>query len=118
MALPAKIWMFVAGILEAGGGTRVVCTDDPITFADHIGPGEQCFIVPRWKVQGPSIPYNLWPLTVGAAEIQIAVSIWPRRQKAWGTWEAEKYFNEKIVPAMAGRDNRPDWWWQEPERFH
>jgi len=116
--LPAIAWQFVAGILERAGGMRVVCTDNPLELPAHVGPGEELFIVPRWKVWGPKIPYELWPLTVGAAEIHVATSIWPRRLKSWGTWEAEKYFNERVVPAMAGRDNRPSWWWQEPQRFH
>lgn len=124
--LPAPIWLFVAGILESaqhreadpalpvGGGVRVVCTDDPATYAAHVAPGERFFLVPRWKARYP-IPYNDWPFTVGAAEIHVATSIWPEPLQRWGTWEAEKYFREKVLPHMAGASNRPSWWWQQPE---
>src|SRR5215468_11333288 len=121
----AKTWMFVAGILESsehrgadptlpvGGGVRVVCTDEPWSLAGHRGPGERIFIVPRMRAPFPP-PFNLWPWICGAAEIHVATSIWPERLRAWGTWEAEKYFNEQIVPLMESRHNRPDWWWQRP----
>jgi hypothetical protein len=123
--LPAPVWMFVAGILESkehrgadpalpvGGGVRVVCTDDPTSFAAHLGPGEEIYLVPRIKAPFP-LPYGWWPWIGGAAEIHVATSIWPRRLRAWGTWEAEKYFNERVVPLMNGRHNRPSWWWQRP----
>jgi len=116
--------MFVAGILESeqhrgadrsqpvGGGVRVVCSDDPTTFADHLGPGERIFLVPRIKVRFP-LPWGYWPWTAGAASIHVATQVWPQRIR-WGVWEAEKYFNERVVPLIEGRHNRPDWWWQRP----
>jgi hypothetical protein len=124
--LPAPIWLFVAGILESpqhreadphlpiGGGVRVVATDDPKDFAAHLAPGERFFLVPRWKARYP-IHYDLWPLNVGAAEIHVATSIWPERLERWGTWEAEKYFREQVLPLIEGAHNRPPWWWQEPQ---
>lgn len=114
-SVPAIEYGFLAGILEKGGGVRVVCADNPRSYAGHIADGERIFLVPRWRVQFP-IHYNLWPITVGAAEIHVAVSIWPEPLERWGTWEAEKYFREQIEPHMP-TGNRPSWWWQEPQRF-
>jgi len=116
----------VAGILESdqhrgadrskpvGGGVRVVVTDEPWGFHAHLGPGERLFVVPRMKAPIP-VPYGWWPWVCGGAEIHVAVSIWPARLRGWGTWEAEKYFNDKVIPLMEGRANRPEWWWQRPD---
>lgn len=103
---------FLAGILEKGGGTRVVCAAEPWSFIAHVQPGERLFLVPRWRITFP-VHYNLWPLTVGAAEIYVAVCLWPAKLARWGTWEAKKYFDEQVAPRMPS-GNRPDWWWQEP----
>ena len=114
----------VAGILERerhgeldpqnrGGGIRTVVTDEPWTLYDHIQPGERLFMVPNYTVPIP-VPYEIWPHTVGAAEIFTAVSIWPERLKRWGVWEAEKYFNIHVANLMNGRHNRPPDWWQRP----
>ena len=128
MSVPAKKWLFVAGILESekhrganpalpvGGGVRVVCTDEPWTFAADVCPGERLFVVPRVKVPFP-LPSGWWPWTVGAAEIHVAVSIWPEPLRRWGTREAKKYFEEKILPRIENAHNLPDWWWQQPQKW-
>lgn len=113
--LPAIQYGFLAGILEKGGGTRVVCAAEPWAVMAHVQPGERVFLVPHWRIRFP-VPYGLWPLTVGAAEIFTAVSLWPEKLARWGTWEAEKYFREQVLPLMPS-GNRPAWWWQEPQRF-
>lgn len=126
--VPARVTGFLAGILESknhfgadpalpiGGGVRAVATDDPTTFPSHVASGERLFLVPNWRVTFP-IPYGMWPRTVGAAEIFVAVSIWPERLERWGVWEAEKYFRERIEPLMEGRENRPVDWWQRPDEW-
>jgi hypothetical protein len=116
----------VAGILESehhpgadpangpvGGGVRVVVTTEPWSIYQHVQPFERLFVIPDLWVEVPP-PYGLWPWTVGAAEIHVATSIWPERLKRWGTWEAEKYFRERVLPLMQGRENRPSNWWMRP----
>jgi hypothetical protein len=123
--LPTKIVGFLAGILEREGGVRVVCSDNLLSLSANMSSGEKIFLVPRWlvpftyprSVSANPVNYNIWPLTVGAAEIHVATSIWPRKLANWGTWEAEKYFNEKVEPYIEGAHNRPAWWWQEPDKW-
>jgi len=112
----AKLRGFVAAILEKGHGTRVIVTDEPWSFHDHVQPGERLFFVPNFVVPIP-VPFGMWPLTVGAAEIFTAVSIYPEPLQRWGTWEAEKYFREQVLPLMEGRENRPPDWWQRPREW-
>jgi hypothetical protein len=102
----------LAGILESGGGVRVVVTE-PWRFKFHLQRGERLFIVPGVWLSEP-IPYEAWPWTIGAAEIHVATTIWPERLERWGTWEAEKYFRERILPLITGKANRPPDWWMRP----
>jgi|SRR5215475_2351660 len=123
--LPWQPIGMVAGILEGrnhrgadpklpvGGGVRVVCTNEPISLAAHLAPGERLFIVPRMRVKLP-LAWGMCPWVVGGAEIHVAASIWPEPLQRWGVWEAEKYFREQVLPLMSGAHNRPDWWWQQP----
>jgi hypothetical protein len=46
----------VAGIIDRGGGLRVVVTQ-PWLLGHHVGPGEKLFIVPDLWVQEP-VPWN------------------------------------------------------------
>ncbi len=42
----------VAGVLDAGGGFRVVITQAELMH-HHVGPGERLFVVPGLMVQEP-----------------------------------------------------------------
>ncbi len=43
----------VAIILDAGGGFRVVVTDEPHTLSGHVGEGERLIVVPDAIVDMP-----------------------------------------------------------------
>jgi hypothetical protein len=65
----------VAGIVDAGGGMRVVVTDG--SFAAHLQPGERLYVLPRYKVQEP-VPWNEVPVLIARVERFVA-----RRERRW-----------------------------------
>lgn len=65
--LPAIQWGVIAGILERGGGRRVVMSSDPTSIAANTMVGEKAFLVP-----------GLWPMH----------DIW--NHKTWIIWQGEK----------------------------
>jgi hypothetical protein len=61
---PTKV--SVAGILDCGGGLRVVCTEIE-RMHYHVGLGELCFIVPGLLVEDP-VPLAQAPWLIATVE--------------------------------------------------
>jgi len=55
----------IAGIIDRGGGYRVVITDGD--FNAHVGPGEKLCIIPDVTVDEP-VPFEDWPRLVKMVE--------------------------------------------------
>lgn len=60
----------VAGIIDAGGGLRVVIAQ-PHELQWHVGAGEQLFIVPKLRVKEP-VPLHEIPDLVRLVENHVA----------------------------------------------
>jgi len=88
----------VAGILERGGGCRIVVTS-PFRFRYHLQPGERLFVVPDFWIEEP-VPWGLIPWLIGRTELHVARSIWPEPLRRWGLREAREHWVDVVLPAL------------------
>ena len=65
----------VAGILDKGGGFRVVITQ-PGQFHHHVGPGERLFVIPDLMVEEPVTDSGEIADLVERVRIYIALNRW------------------------------------------
>jgi hypothetical protein len=85
---------YVAGILDAKGGFRVVVTRNKRDFRYHQNPGDRVFIVPGFKTPEP-VPWHEIPYVIGRA--RASLHRWIRKQNEWN-FAVNSYLTELMNP--------------------